>query len=123
MKTPDLSNLTDAMNGRLREMFTGRSGPLILPGQDRRTHRKGQRVRNLSGKPLPCCWKDCWRPGMTDHAVFVKHDAPERHGDMLTYIFCSESHREHWLNTLEPERRHLVVNAQRERSPFGLIIP
>lgn len=110
---------------RVRSLLAGGSGPLILPGKDRRRARKGQLVRNLSGRPLPCCWSDCWTPGRTDQGVVIKHDAPERKGagDTLTYLFCSPAHREHWLNELSPARRAEVINAQRERSPLGLIVP
>lgn len=121
MKRPELAGLTGSMNERLRGLFGGGSGPLILPGQDRRRAAKGTLVRNLSGKALPCCWRDCWSPGRTDQAVVVKHDAPERQGDTLTYVFCCPAHREHWLNELEPDRRALVVAGQ--RNPLGLIVP
>lgn len=115
------------MNGpnldRVRQLLAGGSGPLILPGRDRRRARRGQLVRNLAGRPLPCCWADCWRSGRTDQGVILKHDAPDRQGDTLTYIFCSPTHREHWLAELEPDRRALIIAAQRERSSQGLIIP
>lgn len=68
------------------------------------------RVRNLWGVPLPCCWNDCWADGSTDHQVVVPHDQPKQPGDTLTYIFCSDMHRRFWISATFPaEHRGLVL--------------
>lgn len=69
-------------------------------------------VRNAHGRPLPCCWSDCWERGSTKHTVVVPHDGPEREGDTLTYIFCGPSHRALWLGQTRPDA-----------SALGLIVP
>lgn len=87
-------------------------------------HRRAPRgvlVRNMWGKPLPCCWNDCTRPGRTDHQVIVQHDAPERRNDTLTYVFCCDAHKGYWLTALQPGEYGRLRSGQ--RSPLGLIIP
>lgn len=95
--------------------------PARLLGRRRRA-RKGERVRNLWGKSLPCCWADCWEPGSTVHQVVVPHDAPQRKGDTLTYIFCSPEHLGYWVSGAMPGDTYGNRLSGR-RSPLGLIIP
>lgn len=98
-----------------------RRGPLILPGRDRRRARAGDLVRNLAGKPLPCCWSDCWERGSTQHQAVIPHDQPERKGDTLTYIFCSDNHRALWLSGAVPGDT-FGKRLSGVRSPLGIII-
>lgn len=69
-------------------------------------------VRNAHGKPLPCCWAECWTPGSTRYTAVVPHDAPGREGDTLTYVFCGPAHRDMWRGAARPDA-----------SALGLIIP
>lgn len=100
---------------------TGLHVPLL--GRQRRA-RKGERVRNLWGKALPCCWADCWAPGSTRHQATVPHDAPERAdaGDTLSYVFCSPEHLGYWLSGAMPGDTYGNRLSGR-KSPLGLIIP
>jgi hypothetical protein len=66
-------------------------------------------VRNAHGKPLPCCWSECWRDGSTKHQVVAPHDGPGREGDTLTYIFCGQVHRALWLGLTPPAKTGLIV--------------
>lgn len=101
-----------------------RSGPLILPGRNRRRARRGDRIRNLWGKALPCCWTDCWTEARAQHFVTVAHDAPERanNGDTLTYVFCSEEHKALWLSGAVPGDT-FGKRLSGRKSPLGIIIP
>ena len=49
----------------------------------------------VTGDVLPCCWADCERPGH-DGIRIVKHEGPLR---TLTYVFCSERHRQLYANS------------------------
>lgn len=125
----DLSALSRAVTESMGIRRTERDpinvrGPLILPGRNRRRARKGERVRNLWGKSLPCCWTECWEPGSTQHQVTVPHDAPERanSGDTLTYVFCSPEHLGYWLSGAMPGD-HFGDRLSGRKSPLGLIIP
>ena len=58
------------------------------------------RLRNReTGRVFPCCWSDCMVDGDDRYRVTVPHDDPDRRdkGDTLTYIFCSDVHKHHWL--------------------------
>jgi len=83
------------------------------PVSIRRLGGRRDRVRNAHGKPLPCCWAECWTPGSTKYTVVAPHDAPGREGDTLTYIFCGPVHRALWQGQLNPAGQH----------GSGLIVP
>lgn len=90
----------------------------------RRASSGPQLVRNLWGKPLPCCWDDCWNPGDERYRIVVGHDAPARRaaGDTLTYLFCSPRHREYYAHAAG----HAGAYGQLppgSRTPLGLIVP
>lgn len=59
-------------------------------------------VRNAHGKPLPCCWAECWTPGSLKHKAVAPHDGPGREGDTLTYLFCGPVHKALWLGQSPP---------------------
>lgn len=71
-------------------------------------------VRNAAGRPLPCCWQECWDRGSTRYKVVTPHDAPGREGDTLTYLFCGPVHRDMWLGKIRQDRAP---------SALGLIVP
>lgn len=76
-------------------------------------------VRNYHGRPLPCCWADCWTHGDDRHGVDVPHDAPKYPGEQLRYIFCSERHRAYWLNSRN-DRGNLPTGSKGLLGPLGL---
>lgn len=76
----------------------GRTGASI-----RKLGGRRDRVRNAHGKPLPCCWAECWAQGSTRHTVVAPHDAPGREGDTLTYVFCGPAHKALWLGQTRPD--------------------
>lgn len=92
--------------------------------------RTAHPVPNGRGGVLPCCYKDCERPGDNGHRVMVDHDTPswrdQKTGrcEQLVYVFCGDGHRSLWLAEFRanhagtaqitgPGRSGLV-------SPFGL---
>jgi hypothetical protein len=104
---------------RIREMLA-RLAPRVI----RRAGGRRDLVRNAHGKPLPCCWSDCWTPGSTRHQVTVPHDSPSRPGaaDTLTYIFCGPVHKSMWLgSSLRTDNYGNTHDGPASRS--GLILP
>jgi len=83
-----------------------------------------QLVRNAHGKPLPCCWDDCWANGDERYRIVVPHDAPARraNGDTLTYLFCSDRHREYYREAASRAGSYGQLPSG-SRSPLGLHIP
>lgn len=81
-----------------------------------------QLVRNAHGRPIPCCWSDCWDRGDNRYRVEVPHDAPKFPGEKLVYIFCRPRHRSYWLHANRPGRYGTLPTGER-RSPLGLILP
>lgn len=90
----------------------------------RRPSTGPQLVRNYWGRPLPCCWDDCWRNGDERYRIVVAHDAPARReaGDTLTYIFCSERHRELYAHAAGRAGQYGNMPAG-SRTALGLIVP
>lgn len=68
------------------------------------------KVRNKFGRPLPCCWSDCTRHGDNRHR-FESQEMDEWGSKTLVYIFCSETHRRHYVEQ---------VRQQHEREPHPL---
>lgn len=80
------------------------------------------KVRNLRGKPLPCCWSDCTRDGSTANRREVPHDDPKFPGEKLIYIFCSPAHAMLWSDGSTGRATHGNM-LPGQRSPLGLILP
>lgn len=81
-------------------------GAVLLGGQP-------LRVRNRAGDPIPCVWGECWRDGDTRYRIEENNpDAPNPHmpGGKIIRIFCSETHRDMWVN----QARDLI-----RRGPLG----
>lgn len=89
---------------------------LLLPKRNR-----PKRIRNFFGKPLPCCWDDCWAHADERYVYVIPHDQPKHPGDTLTYVFCSDSHKTFWLSATIPGMKGKDLSGQ--RGPLGLIIP
>ena len=105
----------------------------------RREHAKLERKAvNLDngGRPLPCCWDECDRDG----TVLYKHTSclhdPRlgcRHADMATlatagrtahleYVFCSQRHRNYWVNATGRNAQESIARTGRAYGnlPAGL---
>lgn len=83
-------------NRQRREIAKAIQGGILLgPPQ---TSPNAVRVRGtFTGRVYPCCWSDCTNDGDARVSVDVPHDAPRFPGEQLTYIFCSDQHRDHWI--------------------------
>lgn len=70
-------------------------GVLLGPAQ---TSPNAVLVRGtFTGRIYPCCWSDCTNHGDARISVNADHDTPRFPGEQLTYIFCTEAHRDHWI--------------------------
>ena len=49
-------------------------------------------VRNSMGKPIPCAWDDCEKPGYDEIKIVVKEPRKDLH-----YIFCSSVHKRFYM--------------------------
>lgn len=49
------------------------------------------------GERILCAWDDCDRDAVALHVVRVDHGSPG-HPYRTTYAFCTERHRQFWLN-------------------------
>lgn len=58
-------------------------------------------VRNRWGKPLPCCYGECWEDGDDRIHIDRPHPTPNYLGEMRRFIFCSERHRVFYLADLQ----------------------
>jgi hypothetical protein len=81
------------------------NGLVLGPSRELRRAGRGTKVRNVqTGRVLPCNWSDCWKDGDDRIQIVIPHDAPNRAGDTLTYIFCSDDHRRFFAQGTKYER-------------------
>lgn len=71
------------------------------------------KVRNIAGKPLPCCWSDCLRAG--DNQIRIESRECDEWGPKtLVYIFCSETHKRYYIDQMRQQHmRHPLGNIRR----------
>lgn len=67
------------------------------------------------GTHIMCGWDTCERDGYENNKVVVHEGAPGYEAKDITYIFCSERHRQYWLhstvscNNLPPGYRSSIL--------------
>lgn len=69
------------------------------------TSAKAQLVRNPgTQRILPCSWDDCTNHGDNRIQVRIPHEKPRwrdpvtGNQEMLIHIFCSDQHKQHYIN-------------------------
>lgn len=71
------------------------------------------KVRNRFGRPLPCCWSDCVRPGK-DELRFESYERDEWGSKKVIFIFCSEAHKRYYVEQVRKQHaRHPLGNIRR----------
>jgi hypothetical protein len=54
------------------------------------------------GTHVMCSWDTCERDGFENYKVRTNEAAPGREPKYITYIFCSEQHKQYWINNIRP---------------------
>ncbi len=61
-----------------------------------------RKVINLDhdgNKHVMCAWDTCEKDGTEDNKVVTHEGNPGYEQRTITYVFCSERHRQYWLNS------------------------
>jgi len=62
-----------------------------------------KKVINLDhggAKHVMCSWDTCEKDGYENNKVVVRDNAPGYEPKTITYIFCTERHKQYWLNSI-----------------------
>lgn len=75
-------------------------------GTTKWTHAKTDRVvinhDHFEGKHIYCAWDTCEKDGYESNKVVETISAPGHPKQTLTYVFCSERHRQYWIDQNKP---------------------
>jgi hypothetical protein len=52
------------------------------------------------GTYVMCGWDTCERDGYESFKCTVNDSAPGQEPKYITYVFCSERHRQYWINSI-----------------------
>ena len=47
-----------------------------------------------------CGWDTCEKPGYENNKCVVNEAAPGHPPKTITYVFCTERHRQYWINSI-----------------------
>jgi hypothetical protein len=62
-----------------------------------------RKVINLDhdgNRNIMCGWDTCERDGFEMHKVVTNDSAPGYPPKYMTYVFCSERHKQYWVNSI-----------------------
>lgn len=51
-------------------------------------------------RKVACAWDTCERDGYETNKVVTNDSAPGYPAKYMTYVFCSERHKQYWLNSI-----------------------
>jgi len=49
-----------------------------------------------------CAWDTCERDGFETNKIVERDNAPGHESKTITYVFCSERHKQYWLASIRP---------------------
>lgn len=78
-----------------------------MPARDTTAWRVGIHERKVinhdrGGTHVMCAWDTCERDGFETYKIRTNTAKAGREPRYMTYVFCSERHKQYWLNNVRP---------------------
>jgi hypothetical protein len=70
--------------------------------------------RDRGGTHVMCAWDTCEKDGYENNKVRVNTAAKGQEARYMNYVFCSERHKQYWLNNCRPGSRNNLPPGYRQ---------